>query len=43
MWLLSISHSTLYKRIKAGLIPKPDGDDGRPYWLTGTIYRLLQQ
>lgn len=41
MTLLSVSHSTLYERIKSGTIPKPDGKDGRPYWHTSTVQALL--
>jgi predicted DNA-binding transcriptional regulator AlpA len=44
MTLFSISHSTLYNRIKAGLIPKPDGTDGsRPFWNTSTIKAALEK
>jgi len=39
--LLSISSPTLYARINAGLIPKPDGHDGRPYWNTTTVRAYL--
>lgn len=40
--LYSISHSTLYDRIRKGFIPKPDGRDGkRPYWNTSTILASL--
>lgn len=40
--LFSVSHSTLYSHIKAGRIPKPDGDDGtRPFWLTSTVAKAL--
>ena len=44
--LYGISHTTVYKRIKEGLIPPPDGWDmpnrpigkqGRPYWNTATL------
>lgn len=43
LYLLNISHSSLYRRIEAGLIPKPDGKDGkRPYWLTSTIKPILE-
>ena len=42
MALLAISHQTLYKRMSAGLAPKPDGYDGvRPYWNTKTIRDFL--
>jgi|JI6StandDraft_1071083.scaffolds.fasta_scaffold78913_2 hypothetical protein len=43
MTLLSVSHSTLYERIKSGAIPKPDGKDGRPYWHTSTVQTLLSK
>jgi len=44
MTLFSVSHSTLYNRIRVGKIPKPDGNDGnRPYWNTETIRQALQQ
>ena len=40
--LFSVSHSTLYSHIKAGKIPKPDGEDGaRPFWLTSTVAKVL--
>ena len=41
MSLFGVSHSTLYKRKKAGALPQPDGDDGRPYWLTTSVRPLL--
>jgi hypothetical protein len=42
MALLSVSHQTIYARIKTGQIPAPDGYDGvRPYWNTRTIRALL--
>jgi predicted DNA-binding transcriptional regulator AlpA len=46
MTLFSISHSTLYNRINAGRIPKPDGTDGgesggRPFWNASTIKAAL--
>lgn len=49
--LLSLSHTTIYRRMEQGLIPPPDGWDmpsrpkgrqGRPYWFTSTIRRLLE-
>lgn len=44
MTLFSVSHSTLYNRIRSGLIPKPDGNDGaRPFWKTETVRQVLQQ
>ncbi|WP_162600946.1 hypothetical protein [Paraburkholderia sp. C35] len=39
--LLSISSPVLYARLKNGLIPKADGDDGRPYWNTSTVRDYL--
>lgn len=43
MTLFSVSHSTLYKKIQIGAIPKPDGKDGkRPFWLTETVLDVLQ-
>lgn len=42
MTLFSVSHSTLYKHIKHGQIPTPDGRDGtRPFWLTETVRHAL--
>jgi predicted DNA-binding transcriptional regulator AlpA len=42
MALFSISHQTVYQRIKDGQLPPPDGYDGRrPYWNTGTILAAL--
>jgi hypothetical protein len=44
MNLLSISHATLYARMLTGVLPKPDGKDGkRPYWKTSTIRPLLER
>jgi len=44
MTLFSVSHSTLYNRIRTGLIPQPDGIDGtRPFWKTATVRQALQQ
>lgn len=49
--LLSVSHTTIYRRIKQKLIPPPDGWDmpdqpkgrqGRPYWHTATIRPYLE-
>ena len=45
--VLNISHSSLYAGLKprAGetttRYPKPDGNDGRPYWLTSTIFAFI--
>lgn len=36
------SGTTLRKRIGLGLIPLPDGHDGRPYWNTWTVRDFLQ-
>jgi predicted DNA-binding transcriptional regulator AlpA len=42
MSLLSISHATLYARLREGTIPPPDGKDGRrPHWKTATIKAFL--
>ena len=42
--LYSVSCTTLYKGIKAGTYPPPDGRDGvRPYWNTETIRKFLGQ
>ncbi|RYF30967.1 MAG: hypothetical protein EOO23_03870 [Comamonadaceae bacterium] len=41
MALLSISHQSVYVRLRTGKIPPPDGNDGRPYWNTATIKQLL--
>lgn len=43
MALLCVSHATLYKGMKAGRYPQPDGYDGaRPYWKTATIREFLK-
>lgn len=42
--LFAISHAAVYARIKAGIIPRPDGYDGvRPYWNNSTILHLLTE
>lgn len=42
MALFELSHSTFYKHVAAGLIPKPDGYDfKRPFWFTATIAPLF--
>lgn len=42
--LFSISHSTLYARIKAGTLPRWDGTDGkRNYWNTSTVRAALME
>lgn len=44
MALFGISHQTLYKRMKEGVIPQPDGHDGpHPFWYTATIRPLLEK
>ena len=45
MALLGVAHSTLYKGIKSGRYPKPDGKDGSktPYYNTETIRHFLEQ
>ena len=36
--LYSVSHSTFYRHLAEGIIPKPDGHIlNRPYWLTATV------
>lgn len=49
--LFGVSHTTIYQRIRSGLLPQPDGWDlpgrpkgerGRPYWKTETIKALLE-
>lgn len=49
--LFAVSHTTIYQRIRSGLLPQPDGWDlpgrpkgerGRPYWKTETIKALLE-
>lgn len=41
--IFSVSHSTLYERLKLGTFPKPDGKDGKMnYWNTSTIRNHLQ-
>jgi len=43
MALFGLSHQSVYSRIKKGLIPPPDGYDGKlPYWYTATIRPLLE-
>lgn len=42
MNLFAIGHTTLYSRVRAGVLPKPDGRDGkRPYWNTSTVRSYL--
>jgi predicted DNA-binding transcriptional regulator AlpA len=41
--LFAISRTTLHDRVASGVIPKPDGHDGRmPYWLTSTIRPFME-
>jgi predicted DNA-binding transcriptional regulator AlpA len=41
--ICSISHSTLYARMKAGTFPAPDGrDGGLNFWNTSTIRSYLE-
>lgn len=36
--LYRVSHSTFYRYLSEGIVPKPDGYIlSRPYWLTGSI------
>ena len=42
MSLVACSHSAIYSRINKGFIPKPDGEDPRPYWHNATIRPLLE-
>lgn len=37
MYLFQCSRQTIYAYIEQKKIPKPDGKDGRPYWLTSSI------
>ncbi|CAD6526126.1 hypothetical protein ACFQ3P_13715 [Paraburkholderia sabiae] len=39
--LLSVSHDSFYRKLKAGAIPAPSGRDPRPYWNTATIRDYL--
>lgn len=42
LWLLTISHSTLYTGLKTGRYPPPDRKDGvRPVWHTSTVRALV--
>jgi hypothetical protein len=38
--LFAVSHSSFYRGLGTKY-PKPDGDDGRPYWKTETIRNVL--
>jgi len=41
--LYGVAHSTLYDRLRAGRIPKADGDDGRPWWWQESIRADLER
>lgn len=42
--ICAISHSSLYRRMKEGTFPKPDGVDGnRNYWSTSTVLSFLRE
>jgi hypothetical protein len=41
--LYGVAHSTLYDRLRAGRIPRADGDDGRPWWWQESIRADLEQ
>ena len=43
MTAYGVAHSTLYQRMRHETIPKPDGNDGRPYWWQGTIHADLKR
>jgi hypothetical protein len=34
--LFAVAHATFYAGLKAKKYPKPDGNDGRPFWKTNT-------
>jgi hypothetical protein len=36
-----ISESSFWKKSQKGLLPKPDGNDGRPRWSTETVRKYL--
>lgn len=38
--LFSVSHASLYRGMGTKY-PRPDGNDGRPYWNTSTLNRCL--
>ena len=43
LFLLSIAHSTFYRRLNSGKFPPRDGWDGIiPYWNTTTIRNFLE-
>jgi hypothetical protein len=39
--LCGFAHSTLYSRIKKGIFPRPDGNDGMNFWNTETVRDYL--
>lgn len=41
MALEGSSHSTIYAKMKKGLFPLPDGNDGTNYWNTSTMRNRL--
>lgn len=41
MAVLSLSRASIYVRIGDGRLPKPDGDDGRPWWRTESVKTFL--
>ena len=44
MKLFALSHSSVYKRVQSGQIPRPDGyDNRRPYWRTSTVRPFLEK
>ena len=43
MTAYGVAHSTMYQRMRDGKIPRPDGDDGRPWWWTRTISAGLKR
>jgi len=40
--LLAVSHASFYNGLKDGKYPKPDGNDGRPFWKTQTAKAFLE-
>lgn len=40
--LYSVSAVTLYRHLKDGRVPPPDGHDPKPYWLTSTVRKHLE-
>ncbi|REE21220.1 hypothetical protein B0G71_4372 [Paraburkholderia sp. BL27I4N3] len=37
----NLSASAFHDRRRKGLVPPPDGNDGRPFWLTETVRAFL--